>query len=213
MILGNGMLANYFREIDKKDVIFFCSGVSDSLNFEFSKEEKILSSLSKNKLLVYTSSITSKECFSAYDKHKIKMESLVEKEFRNYLIFKVGNLVGSNQNKNQFLPNIFHQAINKKIKVANCKRDLLLACDYIKIVEKFTKEKVLGKFCLCSYSPPTVEKIIDEIEKHIGYTCLKENIDEKYKPKEFKPDVITGDDGYYKIAIKWYFENVFKGIK
>ena len=45
MIIGNGLIANLFREHDRENVVFFASGVSNSLETEksaFLREEDLL---------------------------------------------------------------------------------------------------------------------------------------------------------------------------
>lgn len=45
MIIGNGLIANLFTEHDRENIIFFASGVSNSLETEksaFLREENLL---------------------------------------------------------------------------------------------------------------------------------------------------------------------------
>ncbi len=45
MIIGNGLISNLFRENDRENVVFFASGVSNSLETEksaFLREENLL---------------------------------------------------------------------------------------------------------------------------------------------------------------------------
>ena len=59
MIIGNGLIANLFRENDRENVVFFASGVSNSLETEksaFLREENLLRNTSQ-KILKKSSSI------------------------------------------------------------------------------------------------------------------------------------------------------------
>ena len=59
MIVGNGLIANLFREKDRENVVFFASGVSNSLETEksaFLREENLLRNTSQ-KILKKSSSI------------------------------------------------------------------------------------------------------------------------------------------------------------
>ena len=210
MICGSGMLARYFEKINNNnnDVIFFCSGVSDFTSNDFNREKNCLLSLPKEKFIVYSSSLCVVSQKTEYQKHKFYMEKIIENNFQNYLIFRVGNLVGHNQNKNQFFPNIVNQIKNKKVLIHNYRRDLLLASDYVKIVSSMLnyKNRVLS---LCSSKPPHVLSIVEEIEKYIGYSN-KEYSNFSEINYFYKPSIITGDEYYYKKVIKNYFDKNYE---
>ena len=59
MIVGNGLIASLFYDVDREDVIFFASGVSNSLETELSEfqreEDLIRETFTQNpdKLFVY----------------------------------------------------------------------------------------------------------------------------------------------------------------
>ena len=40
MIVGNGLIASLFYDVDREDVIFFASGVSNSLETELSEFQR-----------------------------------------------------------------------------------------------------------------------------------------------------------------------------
>ena len=59
MIVGNGLIANLFKNEDRENVVFFASGVSNSLETEksaFLREENLLRNTSQ-KILKKSSSI------------------------------------------------------------------------------------------------------------------------------------------------------------
>lgn len=118
MIIGNGLMANLFEDSDRENVIFFASGVSNSLETDrekFRREEDLLrKTISDNpdKLLVYFSTCSiydSSKKQSAYVKHKIRMEVLVEELSSNYLILRVSNAVGKGGNMHLLLNYITEQ--------------------------------------------------------------------------------------------------------
>ena len=95
MIIGNGDIASIL--IDKKDFLFFASGVSNSQETrasEFSREKNLLFAQydkHKDKRLVYISSLSILYNDNAYTRHKRKMEQYV-KMFPNWTIIRLGNI-------------------------------------------------------------------------------------------------------------------------
>ena len=83
MIIGNGMLANAVRFYDKDEVIFFASGVSNSLEKDpsaFEREIRLLHSCieeNPHKKLIYFSTCSvydPSKAESPYVKHKLNAE-------------------------------------------------------------------------------------------------------------------------------------------
>lgn len=115
MIIGRGDIASILN--DREGVIFFVSGVSNSLEkreSEYEREYKLLSEQDKTKCIFYISSITidNKEKFeiSRYLQHKKQMEDYIKSSFKNYNIIRIGNIAwGSN-------PNTFLNYIKSKVK-------------------------------------------------------------------------------------------------
>jgi nucleoside-diphosphate-sugar epimerase len=202
MIIGNGMLASCFQKIENSQTTFFCSGVSNSTieqKSEFMREEKLLLSMPKESLLVYTSTLSIYFNSNPYQIHKLKMEELIKDKFKNHLILRVGNLVGKNQKQWQLLPSLINQIKNGSIKIKKCKRDILDTSDYVDIVALILNEK--GTFNISTSYSPFVSEIVEEIEKILKSNCKKEFIDciENFN---FQPDFVINDNNYYKKAIK-----------
>jgi hypothetical protein len=115
MIVGRGDIASILN--DREGVIFFASGVSNSLEkreSEYEREYKLLSEQDKTKCIFYISSITidNKEKFetSRYLQHKKQMEDYIKSNFKNYNIIRIGNITWGNN------PNTFLNYIKNKIK-------------------------------------------------------------------------------------------------
>lgn len=109
MIIGRGLIANIFRDIHREDIIFFASGVSNSLETDinqFRRERDLIEkTIEKNptKKFVYFSTCSiydSSKYASAYVIHKLDMENLIEKIAQNFLICRVSNAVGNGGNSN-----------------------------------------------------------------------------------------------------------------
>ncbi|MCG7281475.1 NAD-dependent epimerase/dehydratase family protein [Chryseobacterium taklimakanense] len=109
MIVGNGLIASLFREDDRPDVVFFASGVSNSLeknNSEFEREENLIrNTIAENpeKIFIYFSTCSvydSSKTGSDYVLHKLKMEQIIKNSTEKYLILRVSNAVGNGGNPN-----------------------------------------------------------------------------------------------------------------
>ncbi|PQL92652.1 NAD-dependent epimerase/dehydratase family protein [Apibacter adventoris] len=109
MIIGRGLIANIFKDINKEDIIFFASGVSNSLETDanqFRRERDLIEkTIEENptKKFVYFSTCSiydSSKYASAYVLHKLDMENLIEKIAQNFLICRVSNAVGNGGNSN-----------------------------------------------------------------------------------------------------------------
>ncbi|ANF50411.1 hypothetical protein A0O34_07720 [Chryseobacterium glaciei] len=110
MIIGNGLIANSLKNIDSGDMLFFASGVSNSLetrSSEFEREFTLLKNTFKNNSddskLIYFSTLSindqSKQS-SHYVLHKKEIENYIQENSENYLILRIGNIVGKGGNPN-----------------------------------------------------------------------------------------------------------------
>lgn len=93
MIIGNGDIASVLP--DRKDFIFFASGVSNSQERgfkEFWREGRLLLDQPRNKRLVYFSSLSIFYKNSPYTRHKKQMEALVKATFKKHTIIRLGNI-------------------------------------------------------------------------------------------------------------------------
>jgi len=118
MIIGNGDIASIL--VDREGVIFFASGVSNSMEIkdsEYKREFDLLSKQNKNKCIFYFSSITidNKEKFevSKYLQHKKQMEDYIKNNFENYNIIRIGN-ISWGKNPNTFINNIKNKIKNNE---------------------------------------------------------------------------------------------------
>ena len=93
MKIGHGDMASVLPERD--DLLFFASGVSNSLEereSEYKREIDLLLKQNKNKHIVYFSSLSVFYKDSRYTKHKIQIERLIKEKFKHYTIFRLGNI-------------------------------------------------------------------------------------------------------------------------
>ena len=183
MIIGNGLIANLFRENDRENVVFFASGVSNSLETEksaFLREEDLLrKTLEENsdKIFIYFSTCSiydSSKNGSSYVNHKLKMEQIVEELADQFLILRVSNAVGKGGNPNllmNYLVNAFHQ--EKEITVHTlATRNLIDADDVKNITLKFINENSFNKIINVAYLENfSTSEILEILEKHFNKTA------------------------------------------
>ncbi|MEK7117078.1 MAG: hypothetical protein AAB837_02855 [Patescibacteria group bacterium] len=92
MIIGNGDIAKAIK--DRKDLLFFVSGVSNSQETresEYKREVDLLSKQNKKSHIVYVSSLCVFYSNTRYAEHKRQMEGLVKK-FKTWTIVRLGNI-------------------------------------------------------------------------------------------------------------------------
>ena len=183
MIIGNGLIANLFRENDRENVVFFASGVSNSLETDksaFLREENLIRNTIKenpNKIFIYFSTCSiydSSKNGSSYVNHKLKMEQIVEELADQYLILRVSNAVGKGGNPNllmNYLVNAFHQ--EKEITVHTlATRNLIDADDIKNITLKFINENSFNKIINVAYLENfSTSEILEILEKHFNKTA------------------------------------------
>ena len=183
MIIGNGLIANLFRENDRENVVFFASGVSNSLETDksaFLREENLIRNTIKenpNKIFIYFSTCSiydSSKNGSSYVNHKLKMEQIVEELADQYLILRVSNAVGKGGNPNllmNYLVNAFHQ--EKEITVHTlATRNLIDADDVKNITLKFINENSFNKIINVAYLENfSTSEILEILEKHFNKTA------------------------------------------
>jgi len=120
MIIGNGLISKSLEVLFKQDedVIIFASGVSNSQETNetnFLREQKlleeILNSFIDKKIVYFSSILLKKNISSPYYNHKRKMEKLIKKKSKNFLIIRLPQVIGFGGN-NKNLINYFINKIN-----------------------------------------------------------------------------------------------------
>lgn len=194
MIVGNGLIANAFREVDREDVVFFASGVSNSLETsqeQFLREENLIrKTISENptKLFIYFSTCSiydSSKSDSAYVNHKLKMEHIIATKCSSYLIARVSNAVGKGGNPN-LLMNYIHRSILNHEKITihqNAKRNLIDIEDIRKMVLLLVNEKEYNKIYNIAFVQNfSILEVVSAFEKELNLSAIQEilNLGESY---------------------------------
>lgn len=121
MIIGNGQLAQAFKDNELVNTCIFASGVSNSScsdTKEFERELKLLAgTLEKmgDKKFVYFSScaLSAKEYpKNDYYKHKLKMEEYIKTHSSNYYIFRIPQLFGALKHHNTLINFLYESILN-----------------------------------------------------------------------------------------------------
>lgn len=154
MVIGNGLIASKFREIDDENngiFLFFASGVSNSNERDpnqFLREERLLRENLRDKslVLVYFSTVSvfdADKMDSPYILHKLRMENIVKKHAKSYLILRLPNVIGSSGNPLTMF-NFFRNRIllNEETQIEeNAMRYLIDISDVVEIFQRLKDER------------------------------------------------------------------------
>lgn len=144
MIIGSGLLSSEFKKYSHllDDCIIFASGVSDSKETNvdnFEKEKKLLLNTineNQNLKLIYFSSVLTEVIDNQYYRHKLEIENIIENNCRNYIIFRIPQVVGVKGNENNIV-NFIKNSIkndNELLVYQNVYRSLIDVEDLVNIV-------------------------------------------------------------------------------
>lgn len=177
MIIGNGLIANLFRENDREDVVFFASGVSNSLETNpsaFLREEQLVRKTIEEhpgKLFIYFSTCSiydSSKNDSLYVNHKLRMERWVEELCPRYLILRVSNAVGKGGNPN-LLMNYLANSVLKEREItvhSLAKRNLIDAEDVknitLALIDKALFNRIINLAYLENFSTAEILDVLEE---------------------------------------------------
>jgi nucleoside-diphosphate-sugar epimerase len=178
MVIGNGLIGSKFRNSKNvsSKVLIFASGVSDSnanVSKDFKREKDlILDSMSKYNDLtfVYFSSILSGVSNNHYYTHKFEMENLIKSKTKNYLIFKVPQIIGFNGNNNNLIKHLSNAIKNgdniNLFKGIN--RALVDVDDIVNIVNYCVENVKYGTINLSHIEKLNISEIALEVIKTLG---------------------------------------------
>jgi nucleoside-diphosphate-sugar epimerase len=208
MIIGTGLIANSLMNIDTNDILYFASGVSNSLETrtsEFEREFSLLKTVyeqNKGKKLIYFSTLSildqSKQN-SPYVIHKKKVEDYIKNNTEDYVILRIGNIVGKGGNPNTLFNFLKTQISNKTEFTLHTKaRRLLLD---IEDISRFLESQCLHvNNKIINFSFPynfDLKEIIRAMEK------------ETYQKASYS----EADEGdFYKVDFEEEIINFFSGI-
>jgi len=204
-VIGNGLIGTEIKKnIQKNNLLFFTSGVSNSneeRDIEFLREKNLFYENTKNlnstyKVIyfstysIFDNTLTS----SAYKKHKLEMEKIVQK-LDNHLIIRLPNVIGNGGNPNTMV-NFFKNSImnNQQITILkNAYRNFLDIDDIICFIKHIDQDspKIINLVHPVSYR---VTEILECIEIKMGKKVTIKKIEggENYflQPDEFVLNIL-----------------------
>ncbi len=217
MILGKGMLAKVFNKYDQDNIIFFCSGVSNSQeenSTAFKREKKLIDSFKDcdQKLIYFSSYFVNFENYLSkrYYQHKLEMEQLIQEYIKNYTIYRLPQVVGRSENPNT-LTNFLAARIkgNEQLPIYNHAVRNVIDLDTVATVVNYANENRLFECQTVNLITPQnyqVSEIVQVLEKILGETASKINIESE----EAGFDILLSNemkDVYQKLHL--YFDKTY----
>jgi nucleoside-diphosphate-sugar epimerase len=230
-IIGDGFIGKSLYKI-KKDLIktnyiIYAAGISHSktkskrnLNKELSSFKIFLkNNLSKKVIYISTADVTNSiSNKSLYVKNKIKIEKLIKKRLKNYIILRLPQIIGKSKNKNTLVNYFYFNIKNNKplVLIKNFKRNVLDIADILKLIKiivysKKTKNKVIILSNKYSVQPIDIVKIFEKkLNKIVNFKFkkIKKQIWPLYYQKNahyFRKAKITFDRNYLLKTINKYY--------
>lgn len=175
MLIGRGMIATSFADFGADDrATIFASGVSNSSEKDperFARESDLLMTVvRKTPLTVYFSSLFDKrKALSAYASHKMDMESIVREQSENYLVLRLPQVVGPNNNRFNLVGFFADKLLSQQgFEVqADATRVLLDVCDLRTLSEYYISDPEQWNQTVQIAPPPAVpvRDIVAELEQ------------------------------------------------
>ena len=230
-IVGRGFIAkNLYKiisAIQKSDYIIYAAGISNSReksNTKLKKEinlfKKFIDKNQNNKIAyISTADVTNNlKKRSRYVKNKIKIEKLIQKYFKKYIIIRLPQIIGKSKNKNTLI-NFFNDKIKKGKKIEllnNVKRNLLDINDVLKMIKtilinKKTERKIIILSNKYSLKPIEIIKILELKQRKKAKYYFKKtnkqiwNLNFNKNLKYFDKAKIKFDKDYFKKVINKYY--------
>ena len=171
MIIGNGLVGTEMKKIDFDDILFFCSGVSDSTLTSqklFQREIDLLNSITKNfeyDKIIYFGSLPYLNN-KIFLEHKENVENKIKALNKKYIIARVPTVVGKTGNSNNLIP-LFVNSIKNSlpVNIHETFRSILDVSDLRRIVEYLILDKFNGEIDINYIELIRPESLLDIISK------------------------------------------------
>lgn len=186
MIIGNGLIANIFKDKFKNDeILIFASGVSNSKEIkeeEFERETSLIHEVLKkhpSKMFVYFSTCSiHNSTKSKYIDHKINIENIIVNLSNKYLILRLPIVIGRDQNKNQLIGYLFEK--NKQGELIdiykNANRYLIDSKDLPSIVTLLIEKGISNEIIEVAFNNSImIDELLNMIEKITNKPFFKKN--------------------------------------
>jgi len=172
MIIGNGLIGTEMKKIDIDDILFFCSGVSQSIEISqesFQREIDLLDRITSNfeyDRIIYFSSISFCIDNKVYLDHKINIENQIKRLNKKYIIIRLPQVIGSGGNSNNLIPFFVNSIKNSlSVDVYETFRSILDVSDLRRIVEYLLLDDFDGEIDINYIELIRPENILSMISK------------------------------------------------
>lgn len=223
MVVGNGMIASIFNSYnDNEHIVIFASGVSNSKQSnksDFEREVKLLTKTIENNLdkkIIYFSSCSIentnlKDDF--YHIHKKNIENIIKLRAKNFIIFRLSNVVGKvSNNTNTIISYLIQKTLsNEQFELwKGSVRNIIDIEDVFRIVDYILQQDLFSNELVNVANPYNmyVEDIAYEIQSFF-------NIEQTFRIKEkkeiFNIDITQIKPIIEKLGIDFrnnYFKNI-----
>ena len=189
MIIGNGLIGSAFKKCEEinSNVLIFASGVSSSSSNkpeDFKREnDLVLDTIAKYKKskFVYFSSILAGISDNDYYNHKVRMEELIKSKSKDYLIFKVPQIIGFNGNNTNLIKYITNNIKkNNRIKLfKGIDRALLDVDDMVNIVNYCINKVDSGTIYLSHIEKLNINDIVLHVSNNLGIKPIVDFVENK----------------------------------
>lgn len=203
-IVGNGFLAKNLRSIAAKheDTVVLAAGVSSAggtSTAEFAREASLLDEVARDcvltgrRLVFFSTAATGMYGLTTgpgredepvtpctpYGLHKLALEERLRAGGTEYLVLRLGHLVGPDQPPHQLVPALVNQLRAGSVRVyRHATRDLIDVDDVVRIIDHLlTKGLRRDTINVASGEAVPVERIIDHLERRLGLTARREYTD------------------------------------
>jgi nucleoside-diphosphate-sugar epimerase len=194
-IVGNGFLARHLRSIEgsRPGVLAIAAGVSAAGHTGeegFSREARLLydlirrCALTGERLLFFSTASTGMYSVpgqpgtedgpvfpaTAYGRHKLALESVLAASAVDFLVVRLGHVVGPGQPAHQLLPSLIAQVRSGSVRVlSGARRDLIDVDDVVKIISMLLDTGISRVIVnVASGFATPVEHIVDHLELRLG---------------------------------------------
>ena len=229
-VYGKGFIAFNLKKIKlPKKIFIYAAGISNSNSKNIKDYKREIAQIKKvvkkinNKIFVYISSLSvenKKLKNDKYIKNKLKIEKIDKKSCKKYLIIRLPQIVGINNNKHTLTNSLYNNILkNKQLSIwKGSVRNLIDIDDIKKILKKYFNSKYKPCSTINIFNPYSVDvvylvkifghllnkkikfKLINKINKNINLKSIKR---ETLLPLNYYKDIKNKD--YIKKVLKKYY--------
>ena len=189
MIIGRGLIAKEFKDVDIDNVIFFASGVSNSsetCKSQFLREQNLVEQTLRdfpNHVFIYFSTCSiydSSKYNSLYVLHKLHMEEIIKEKSSQYLILRISNAVGNGGNPNLLMNYLANNISNQKLFTVhkNATRNIIDVEDVKNITLQYLNKEKFNKIVNVAYLENFfINEIVEGFEQFFNVTAQRKIMD------------------------------------